>query len=73
MTTNLRNPRLDFEINAPGSLNVLEAVRLHSPKTIVLYSSTNKAYGDLTWVRYEGTEIRYIAPDFPNGYDVTPR
>lgn len=71
MTTSLQNPRLDFEVNALGTLNVLEAVRLHSPETIVLYSSTNKVYGDLDWVRYEEKETRYIAPDYPEGFDET--
>lgn len=69
MTTSLANPRLDFEVNALGALNVLEAARLHSPETIVLYSSTNKVYGDLEWVRYEETPTRYVAPDFPDGFD----
>ena len=69
MTTSQQNPRLDFEINVLGSLNVLEAVRLHAPESIVLYSSTNKVYGDLVWARYEETETRYVAPDFPNGFD----
>ncbi|MCS7054733.1 MAG: GDP-mannose 4,6-dehydratase [Thermoflexales bacterium] len=69
MTTSLANPRLDFEINALGSVNVLEAVRLHSPETIVLYSSTNKVYGSLEWIRYEEAPTRYIAPDFPEGFD----
>jgi CDP-paratose 2-epimerase len=69
MTTSVQNPRLDFEVNALGTLNVLEAVRLHSPETIVLYSSTNKVYGDLSWVRYEERETRYVAPDFPEGFD----
>lgn len=71
MTTSLQNPRLDFEINVLGSVNVLEAVRLHSPSTIVLYSSTNKVYGGLDWVRYEEQETRYIAPDYLNGFDET--
>jgi CDP-paratose 2-epimerase len=69
MTTSLKNPRLDFETNTLGSLNVLEAVRLHAAESIVLYSSTNKVYGDLAWVRYEETETRYVAPDFPKGFD----
>jgi CDP-paratose 2-epimerase len=69
MTTSLQDPRLDFEVNALGSLNVLEGVRLESPESIVFYSSTNKVYGDLAWVRYEETETRYIAPDFPNGFN----
>lgn len=69
MTTSLANPRLDFEVNALGTFNVLEAVRQFSPETIVLYSSTNKVYGSLDWVRYEETPTRYVAPDFPRGFD----
>lgn len=69
MTTSLQNPRLDFETNVLGSVNILEAVRLHSPSTIVLYSSTNKVYGDLDWVDYEEEETRYVAPDYPDGFD----
>ncbi|MCS6825679.1 MAG: GDP-mannose 4,6-dehydratase [Caldilinea sp.] len=69
MTTSLADPRLDFETNALGSLNVLEAVRLHSGESIVLYSSTNKVYGDLEWVRYIETPTRYVAPDFPDGFN----
>jgi len=71
MSTSLRNPRLDFEVNALGSFNILEAVRLHAPESIVLYSSTNKVYGDMAWVRYEETDTRYVARDFPDGFDET--
>lgn len=69
MTTSLENPRLDFEINALGTFNILEAVRLYSPQTIILYSSTNKVYGDLEWVKYKETETRYITTDYPHGFD----
>ncbi len=69
MTKSIANPRLDFEVNALGSINVLEAVRKHTPECIVIYSSTNKVYGDLEWVRYEETETRYVAPDYPDGFD----
>lgn len=69
MTSSIANPRIDFEINALGTMNLLEAVRLYWPKATVLYSSTNKVYGDLKWVRYDETETRYVAPDFPNGFD----
>lgn len=47
VTTSYLNPREDFEINALGSLNVMEAIRLFSPQTFVLYSSTNKVYGGM--------------------------
>jgi len=69
MTTSLGNPREDFEINALGTLNLLEAVRLHSPHSTVLYSSTNKVYGDLETVEYLETSTRYTTPQFPNGFD----
>ena len=71
MTTSISDPRLDFETNALGSFNVLDSIRKYSPKTIVVYSSTNKVYGDLEWTRYEETESRYTIPDFPNGFPET--
>ncbi len=69
MTTSIENPRLDFEVNALGTLNVLEAVRVYSPSTVVLYSSTNKVYGSLDYLRYEEHQTRYVMPDFPEGLD----
>jgi CDP-paratose 2-epimerase len=48
MVTSVTNPREDFEINALGSFNVLEAVRKGSPKASLIYSSTNKVYGEMT-------------------------
>jgi len=71
MTTSIQNPRLDFEVNALGTFNLLEAVRRFSPESITIYSSTNKVYGNLEWVKYEETETRYIVPDFPNGFPET--
>ncbi|MCX7738947.1 MAG: NAD-dependent epimerase/dehydratase family protein [Hydrogenothermaceae bacterium] len=68
MTTSIRNPRFDFEVNAVGSFNLLDAVRKFSPDSIVIYSSTNKVYGDLNWVKYVELDRRYIALDFPNGF-----
>jgi CDP-paratose 2-epimerase len=47
VTTSLATPREDFEINARGTLNVLEAVRLCNPEAPVLFASTNKVYGRL--------------------------
>jgi CDP-paratose 2-epimerase len=39
-------PILDFEVNALGTLNLLEATRQHSPEAVFLFMSTNKVYGD---------------------------
>jgi len=68
MTTSIADPRSDFDINAGGTLNVLEAVRIHSPNTAVLYSSTNKVYGDLEQYTYQETETRYVCREFPKGF-----
>lgn len=69
MTTSIANPRLDFETNVLGSFNVLEAVRQFSPKTIIVYSSTNKVYGDFEYLDYEQTATRYICKQYPRGFD----
>ena len=69
MTTSIADPRADFETNTMGSFNVLDAVRKHSPETAVLYSSTNKVYGDLEDILYVEEEKRYEMPDYPNGFD----
>jgi CDP-paratose 2-epimerase len=69
MTTSIANPRMDFEINVVGSFNLLEAVRKHVPQAIIIYSSTNKVYGDLEWTHYHEMETRYVTPEFPQGFD----
>jgi CDP-paratose 2-epimerase len=69
MTTSIASPVFDFEINAGGTINVLEAVRNYNPNTIICYSSTNKVYGDLEQYNYEETNTRFICKDYPNGFD----
>lgn len=69
MTTSLENPRMDFEVNTLGSLNVLESVRKYAPDSIIIYSSTNKVYGDLNYLKYKEKDTRYITVDYPNGFD----
>lgn len=69
MTTSLSNPRLDFETNVLGSFNVLESVRQFSSESIIIYSSTNKVYGDFEYLHYSETDTRYICDEHPNGFD----
>ncbi|EKD99135.1 MAG: hypothetical protein ACD_23C00112G0003 [uncultured bacterium] len=69
MTTSIANPRMDFEVNAMGAHNLLEAVRLHAPDATLIYSSTNKVYGDLEQFAYRETETRYECIEKPNGFD----
>jgi CDP-paratose 2-epimerase len=42
----VRDPFVDFDINAVGTLNLLEATRRHSPDATFIFMSTNKVYGD---------------------------
>jgi len=69
MTTSISDPRMDFEVNVVGSFNLLNAVRLYSPESTVVYSSTNKVYGDLEQFQYEETNTRYSCIEKPNGFD----
>lgn len=41
-----REPHTDFGVNATGTLNMLEATRLHCPEAAFIFTSTNKVYGD---------------------------
>jgi CDP-paratose 2-epimerase len=71
VTTSVQDPRTDFEINALGTFNVLEAVRKHAPGAMVLYSSTNKVYGGMEEVRVELAGDRYRYADLPFGVPET--
>jgi CDP-paratose 2-epimerase len=59
VTTSVAHPREDFEVNALGTFNVLEAARLSDRKPIVLYASTNKVYGGMENVAIEEADSRY--------------
>ena len=67
VTTSYTNPREDFEINALGSFNVMEAVRLRAPEAFVLYASTNKVYGGMETVPVVQGEHGYRFADLPLG------
>ena len=67
VTTSVLKPREDFEINAFGSLNLLEAVRLGPADPILVYASTNKVYGGMEDVRIVEQGGRYGYQDFPHG------
>jgi CDP-paratose 2-epimerase len=63
VTTSLVDPRCDFEINARGTLNVLEAVRAQSAPPPVIFTSTNKVYGALDDFRLRDAGDRYLPAD----------
>lgn len=47
VTTSIADPRHDFETNVVGTFNVLEAARKSGHRPFLLFTSTNKVYGDL--------------------------
>lgn len=68
MTTSIENPRLDFEVNAIGTFNLLDAIRKYCPNACILYSSTNKVYGDFANLTFEEGQMRYLCQEYPNGF-----
>ncbi len=67
VTTSVTNPREDFEINALGTFNVLEAIRGAKINPAVLYSSTNKVYGGMTDIKITERNGRYEYESLPDG------
>jgi CDP-paratose 2-epimerase len=65
VTTSVAEPLDDFEINARGTLNVLEAVRAVAPEAAVLFASTNKVYGKLMPVEAMARTGRRYQPADP--------
>ncbi len=67
VTTSVQNPRDDFENNALGPFNALEAARLSGSNPIFLYASTNKVYGGMEEIALVETDTQYAYRDYPQG------
>lgn len=67
VTTSVVDPRTDFDINALGTFNVLEAVRKYCPESVVIFASTNKVYGKIAKAGDELKGNRYVYTNRPNG------
>ncbi len=67
VTTSVKDPREDFEINALGTFNVLEAVRQQSPGSFLINASTNKVYGKMDDVAVAERNGRYEYLDLTQG------
>jgi CDP-paratose 2-epimerase len=63
VTTSLEDPVEDFEINALGTLNLLEALRALPEPPPLVFTSTNKVYGGFEDVTLRRTEARYEPAD----------
>jgi CDP-paratose 2-epimerase len=71
VTTSVINPRDDFEANALGTFNALEAARLSGKDPIFLYSSTNKVYGGMEDVEIVEEATRWRYKDLTGGVPET--
>src|SRR3954468_5911009 len=63
VTTSLQDPLHDFEVNARGTLNVLEALRTSDVRPSLVFTSTNKVYGGLDDVPLANDGQRYEPAD----------
>jgi CDP-paratose 2-epimerase len=67
VTTSVTDPRSDFQINAVGTFNVLEAARHYGDKPILVFASTNKVYGEAEDVPVAEGSSRYMYRDLKGG------
>jgi len=67
VTSSVQDPRVDFEINALGTLNVLEAARQSPCQPVVMFTSTNKVYGGMEDVALVEKDTSYEYRDLPDG------
>ena len=67
VTSSLRDPVEDFEVNGRGTLRLLESVRVLAPAVPFLYASTNKVYGPLPGVTGPVGEEQALDPHTPYG------
>lgn len=66
----VKNPTLDFDINTVGTFKLLEAVRLYSPESVFIFTSTNKVYGSTPNILpLLEEETRYDLPKFQEFYN----
>lgn len=71
VTTSVTDPRTDFEINALGTFNALEAARVCSQPPIFIFASTNKVYGGMEDVGIVEEATRYRYRDLATGIPET--
>ena len=69
VTTSVEDPRTDFEVNALGTFNLLEAVRTSGKRPAILFASTNKVYGAMEDIEIVERNGEYAYSDLPFGVD----
>jgi CDP-paratose 2-epimerase len=67
VTDSIDNPRRDFEVNALGTFNLLEAVRCANANPVIIFGSTNKVYGEMKDLKIIEENGRYMWKDIKKG------
>jgi CDP-paratose 2-epimerase len=70
VTSSVEDPLHDFEVNAGGTVTLLEAIRRRATPPSLIFTSTNKVYGALDDMHFERHGARYFAPE-PHGVNET--
>ncbi len=70
VTWAMEDPRRDFEVNAGGSFNIIDAIRQHSPDARAVYMSSNKVYGGLEDLAFAPAGDRTVFSNLPGGVGV---
>jgi CDP-paratose 2-epimerase len=63
VTSSVADPRFDFEVNTLGTLNLLEVMRTTRSKAKLIYTSTNKVYGNMDSIKIVKRKTRYEYAD----------
>ncbi len=71
VTSSVNDPRYDFEANALGTFNTLEAARAAGTNPVFIYASTNKVYGGMEAAQIVDLGQRYGFADLPHGVPET--
>ena len=72
VTSSVEDPQLDFEVNAGGTLNILEAARKTGRKPFLLFTSTNKVYGRMQSGELVREKLRYTCPGWQGVSETQP-
>jgi CDP-paratose 2-epimerase len=72
VTSSVEDPLFDFEVNAGGTLNILEAARKTGRKPFLLFTSTNKVYGHLQSRVFVRKKLRYVCSEPPGVNETQP-
>jgi len=67
VTTSVTDPGTDFAVNAFGTFNILDAMRLHCPEAVLIFASTNKVYGKIAGATSELSGDHYAYSNRPHG------